>query len=217
VVAIDGPGGSGKSTVARALAERLGVPHVDTGAHYRAATLAVLRGGIDPADADAVVEAVRAAQVRRRHGRTLLEDEDVEDEIRGPAVTAAVSAVSRLPEVRALLVARQRAEVGDQGAVVEGRDAATVVVPDADLKVWLTASPEIRAARRAAQAGETDPDRVAVHRADLYRRDQLDAEQMAVAPEAVVIDTTATGVAALVDDLVRRLSASGRTRPEGIP
>lgn len=209
VVAIDGPGGSGKSTVARALAARLGVVHVDTGAHYRAATLAVLRAGVDLDDVGAVVEAVYRSQVERRRGRTLLDGEDVEDEIRGAAVTTAVSAVSRVPAVRALLVERQRAEVGDRGAVVEGRDAATVVVPDADLKVWLTATASTRAARRAAQVGETDAERVAALGEDLARRDRLDAEQMVLAPDAVVIDTTGQSVAALVDDLVRRLTAPG--------
>ncbi len=215
VVAIDGPGGSGKSTVARALAARLGVTHVDTGAHYRAATLAVLRAGVDRADAQAVVDAVRRSRVERRGGRTLLDGEDVEDEIRGATVTAAVSGVSRLPAVRVLLVERQRAEVGDRGAVVEGRDAATVVVPGADLKVWLTASAATRAARRAAQVGETDPARVAAHSEDLARRDRLDAEQMARAPDAVVVDTTGVGVAALVDDLVRRLPAPGQAHVPG--
>jgi len=212
VIAIDGPAGSGKSTVAAALAARLGLPHVDTGAYYRAATLAVLRAGVDPGDADACAAVVAAADIQRRDGRTLLAGEDVEDEIRGPAVTAAVSAVSAHPAVRRTLVARQRAEVGAAGGVVEGRDAGTVVVPDADLKVWLTASPEERAARRAAQLGEP----AAAHLGDLARRDAADAPQMVPAADAVEIDTTGRPVSEILDDIVARLPAAD-TRPGDPP
>jgi cytidylate kinase len=206
VIAIDGPSGAGKSTVARALAVRLGLPHVDTGAYYRAATLAALRSGTDPED-PAVAEVVAASRIERRNGRTLLDGADVEDEIRGPAVTAAVSVVSRNPAVRALLVERQRAEVGPEGAVVEGRDAGTVIVPDADLKVWLTASPQERAARRAAQVG-LPREAVEQQVADLARRDRLDARQMTPAPDVVTVDTTGTTVEDLVDQLVRLLQGA---------
>jgi cytidylate kinase len=201
VVTIDGPAGSGKSTVAAALAVRLGVPHVDTGAYYRAATLVVLRAGISVDDGPGAAHVVAGAQIERRAGRTLLDGEDVEDEIRGPAVTAAVSAVSAHPEVRAALLPLQRAAVGTAGAVVEGRDAGTVVVPDARLKVWLTASPEVRAARRAAQLGQTDAEAVALHAADLARRDAQDAEQMARAADVIDVDTTGRDVPSLVAEL----------------
>lgn len=197
VIAIDGPAGSGKSTVARALAVRLGVPHVDTGAYYRAATLAALRAGVDVDDEAAVLTVVRDLDVRRVDGRTLLAGEDVEDEIRGPDVTAHVSAVARHPAVRAALLDAQRSGLGPGGGVVEGRDAATVVVPDADLKVWLDASAEERGRRRALQLGE--PARAAAHAAAIAARDTRDARQMARAPDAVVVDTTGRTVEEVVD------------------
>lgn len=205
VIAIDGPAGSGKSTVARRLARRLGLPHVDTGAYYRAAALAVLRAGVDPSD-PAAADVVRRARIQRDGDRTLLDGVDVEDEIRGPAVTAAVSAVAAHPAVRAALLDAQRSGVGGEGAVVEGRDAATVVVPDADLKVWLDASPEARGRRRARQRGETTAAQVAAHIADVTRRDAADAPQMTRAGEAVVIDTTGLDVDAVVDAILERLT-----------
>lgn len=204
VVAIDGPAGSGKSTVAAALAARLGVPHVDTGAIYRAATLAVLRAGVDVRDPVACVRVIDAAVISRVDGRTLLDGEDVEHDIRGPEVTAAVSAVSAHPQVRTALLALQRGQVGDAGGVVEGRDAGTVVVPDADLKVWLTAEPMERARRRAAERGVQDPDAIGVQAADLVRRDAQDAAQMVRAAEAVVVDTTGRSVDDVIDELAAR-------------
>lgn len=208
VVAIDGPAGSGKSTVAARLATRLGVPHVDTGAIYRAATLAVLRAGVDVRDATACLRVLDAVRIARRGGRTILDDEDVETLVRGPEVTAAVSVVSAHPEVRAALLDLQRGQVGEQGGVVEGRDAGTVVVPDATLKVWLTADPMERARRRAAERGETDPHAVAAQAADLERRDRHDARQMVRAPDAVEIDTTGRGI----EELVETLAAMVRER-----
>jgi cytidylate kinase len=201
VVAIDGPAGSGKSTVAAALAKHLGVAHVDTGAFYRAATLAALRAGADIDSEQACVEAIRAVDITRRGGRTLLDGDDVEDEIRGPAVTTAVSVVSGHPRVRAALLDDQRGQIVAAGAVVEGRDAGTVVVPDADVKVWLTAAPAARAARRAAQLGEADPATIAAHAEDIARRDASDAAQMARAPDALTIDTTERTVDSLVDEI----------------
>lgn len=207
VVAIDGPAGSGKSTIAAALAQRLGVVHVDTGAYYRAAALAVLRAEVGISDGAAVLRAVCRADIRRSQGCTLLDGVDVESEIRGGAVTAIVSAVAGNPDVRSHLVGLQRAEVGAAGAVVEGRDAGTVVVPDADLKVWLTAAVQERARRRAAQLGTADPAMVAEHVRDIERRDTSDSRQMARADDAVEIDTTGRSVAAMVDDIVSRLTA----------
>lgn len=214
VVAIDGPAGSGKSTLAAALAARLSLVHVDTGAFYRAATLAVLRAGVNVADPEACARVVSAASIAREGGRTLLDGEDVEAEIRGTAVTAAVSAVSAHPPVRAALLGVQRAQVAAAGAVVEGRDAGTAVVPDADVKVWLTAGREERAARRAAQVGDRRPEAVDAHAADLARRDGADAARMAAAPDAVVIDTTGRDIAAVVEEIVeltrRRAAPTGR-------
>lgn len=207
VVAVDGPGGSGKSTVAQGLARRLNVPHVDTGAYYRAVTLMVLRADIDPADADACAAIADQTAITRCGGRTYVGGEDVEDAIRGPKVTAAVSAVSAHPLVRERLVAQQRAAIGPAGAVVEGRDAGTVVVPDADLKVWLTASPQMRAARRAGQLGDEDPEVIAATASELARRDDADAQQMARAPDAVVVDTTGREVGDIVTELAERIAA----------
>lgn len=211
VVAIDGPAGSGKSTIAAALAERLALDHVDTGAYYRAAALAVLRSGADPGDADGILPAVQAATIERRDGRTFLDGEDVEDEIRGAAVTRAVSSVSRHPQIRAHLVALQRRAITG-GAVVEGRDAGTVVVPEASLKVWLTASPQERARRRAGQLGETDPEAIAAHAADIARRDRQDTQQMARADDALEIDTTGRTVEQILDDLVARVTTAAEQR-----
>lgn len=211
VVAIDGPAGSGKSTIAARLAQRLALPHVDTGAFYRAATLAVLRAGVDPADAVECADVVRRARISRSGGRTLLDGEDVEAAIRGPEVTAAVSAVSAHPAVRAAMVVLQRAQVGTAGGVVEGRDAGTVVVPQAALKVWLTASPRERALRRAAQTGTPDGPAVAGHERDIARRDAEDAGQMVPAGDAVHLDTTGRAV----DDIVAELARLAAARAPG--
>ena len=220
-VALDGPSGSGKSTVARGVARRLGWRYVDTGATYRAVTLAVLRSGIDPADPDGVRKVAEAADVQLStdpdHPSTRLDGDDVSAEIRGAAVTAAVSAVSAVPEVRMLLVQLQRRLAGEDGAVVEGRDIAGVVLPHAAVKVYLDASPEERARRRAgdADAGITatsDGDlRTRAVAADLARRDALDsgraASPLVIAPDATVLDSSALPAEAVVDqvlDLVRK-------------
>ena len=211
VIAIDGPAGAGKSTVARALARHLGVPHVDTGAYYRAATLAVLRAGVDPSDEAATVAVVRTLDIRRRDDRTLLNGDDVEAEIRDTTVTVNVSAVSAHQSVRAVLLDLQRRDVGSQGAVVEGRDAGTVVVPAADLKVWLTAAPQVRAARRAAQRGESGDEVIAAHVADITRRDAMDAAQMARAADVVEVDTTDRTIEQVVDAIVVMALAGERS------
>ena len=219
VIALDGPSGSGKSTVARVVARTLGWRYVDTGATYRAATLAVLRAGTDLADADAVAGVVAGAGVAVSTDPdvpgTTLDGDDVSAVIRGPEVTAAVSAVSAVPEVRAQMVALQRELAGSDGAVVEGRDIAGVVLPQAAVKVYLDASPEERARRRAGDgdAGvRVDPaDAAALQDAvaqDRARRDALDssraASPLAVAPGAVVVDSSgldADGVVARVLEL----------------
>ncbi|MGH3964814.1 MAG: (d)CMP kinase [Pseudonocardiaceae bacterium] len=210
VVAVDGPAGTGKSTVSRRLASSLGARYLDTGAMYRAAALGALRAGADPGEPDAVY-----AAVARRHievgtdpdtPRVLLDGEDVAAEIRGPAVTRAVSPVSAMPEVRHLLVAQQRRIIleatASGGIVVEGRDIGTVVVPDAPLKVFLTADAAQRAARRAAQDGVEDV--TEVHR-DVERRDRFDSSRVASplrsAEDAVELDTTVLDV----DTVVGRL------------
>jgi len=200
VVAIDGPAGTGKSSVSRAVARALGARHVDTGAMYRMVTLAVLRAGIDPADAAAVESIASTVQMSVDYDddgdRYYIAAEDVSIEIRGYAVTRAVSAVSSVPVVRARLVELQRVMADSpSGVVVEGRDIGTVVLPDAPVKIFLTASAETRARRRNDQnivAGGTD-DYDAVL-ADVRRRDHLDSTRpvspLRAAPDAVVVDTS---------------------------
>ena len=217
IVAIDGPSGSGKSTVARGVAARLGLEVLDTGAMYRALTLCVLDGNVDPADG---TECARlAGEMALEVGaRTLLRGRDVSDAIRGPEVTAAVSTVSAHPGVRKVLVTRQRAWVAEHGGgVVEGRDIGTVVFPDARVKVFLTASDEERARRRQRDELAADRD-VAVDsvHADLARRDAVDSNRavspLKAAPDALVVDTTERDVVDVVAEIVDRFEAAGRSR-----
>ncbi|MDQ1430867.1 MAG: CMP/dCMP kinase, partial [Actinomycetota bacterium] len=148
VIAIDGPAGSGKSTVARGVADALGLPTLDTGAMYRTVTLAAMESGVDLADGDAVARVARDAVIDLEDGQVSLGGRDVSATIRGPEVTAHVSQVSAHPAVRAVLVDRQRQWVtAHGGGVVEGRDIGTVVLPDATLKVFITARDDVRAAR----------------------------------------------------------------------
>lgn len=208
VIAIDGPGGVGKTTVSRRVGEALGLAVLDTGAIYRAATLAVLRAGVDPADERSVVEVVGESAVRFDEGRTYLDGEDVSCAIRRDDVTGSVSEVSAFAGVRERLVALQRQWVEERGgaAVVEGRDIGTVVFPEASVKVFLTARPEIRAARRARQDGGEDAGVLA----DLARRDRADSGR-AVSPlrpahDAVVIDTSDIGIEEVVQRILELAS-----------
>jgi cytidylate kinase len=214
VVALDGPSGTGKSTVARRLAARLGARYLDTGAMYRAVTLAVLRAGVAPDDAAAVTAVASRVDLEvgtdPEHPLVRLDGADVAAEIRSAPVTAAVSAVSAVAEVRRLMVARQRALIGDGGIVVEGRDIGTVVCPDARPKVYLTASPRVRAERRAGELGPgTDLDAVA---ADIERRDRLDSSRptspLQRADDAIELDTTGLDIDAVVDQLVALTTAA---------
>jgi cytidylate kinase len=198
-VTLDGPSGTGKSSVARAVAARLGASYLDTGAMYRAATVAVLDAGVDPEDAEAVARVVAAARIEVGTAADAevvhVDGVDVARRIRGAQVTRAVSAVSAVPAVRRQLVDQQRALVaGTDAVVVEGRDIGTVVLPDATLKVYLTAAPEARAQRRAEQLGVTDPGEVAALAADLRRRDEYDSSRadspLRPAADAVVVDST---------------------------
>jgi cytidylate kinase len=209
VVAIDGPAGSGKSTIARALARHLDVPHVDTGAFYRALTLAVLRAGVDPSDETAVVDVLERTRLRLAGDRVLLDGDDVGDEIRTDHVTANVSAVARHPRVRARLVRLQRAAVDARGGVVEGRDAATVIVPQATLKVWLTAPPAVRAARRAAQQGSDDAVTIERVATQLVARDHADRGNTFRAGDAIDIDTGQLTVPQVIDRIAAHLRTDG--------
>lgn len=211
VVAIDGPAGSGKSTIARALAEQLDVPHVDTGAYYRALTLAVLRAGADPASEAACVDVMASSHVCRKHDRTLLNGEDVEAAIRDDGVDANVSAVAAHRTVRAQMVEWQRAAVDPAGAVVEGRDAATIIVPDATLKVWLTAPTAVRARRRALQQGVhvDHVDHVERVSGALVARDSADRNNTFRSTDAVVIDTADSTVGDVVERIEGLLGRDG--------
>lgn len=207
VIAIDGPAGSGKSTIARMLAERLDLEYLDTGAMYRGVAFAALRRGVDPADVDDVAEIARAIDLRVDTEGTSVDGVDASIEIRGPEVTRAVSIVAANPEVRTEMVSRQRewARARD-GGVLEGRDIGTVVFPDAELKVYLTASAETRAARRSKEVSDLDYETVA---ADLARRDALDQgrdqDPLRTADDAVVVDTTDRTVDDVLDEIVRML------------
>lgn len=224
VVALDGPSGTGKSTVARRLASALDAAYLDTGAMYRAVTLAVVRQGADTSDAAEATRIARSARLTvgtdPAHPSIRLGDENVGEEIRGPMVTGAVSTVSAVPEVRELLVAQQRRLIGEAlvspgGIVVEGRDIGTVVVPDAGLKVYLTASARARAHRRNEQdvvAGRGGDDLERVH-ADLRRRDELDSGR-AVSPsrpaeDAIELDTTQLAVTGVLEQLHKLLEGRG--------
>lgn len=204
VIAIDGPAGSGKSTVARAVAERLQLDYLDTGAMYRSVAFASLRAGIDLRDADAVAALARRLSISVGD-QVLVDGVDATEAIRGPEVTGVVSVVAAHPGVRAVLVARQRAWVHDHGGgVVEGRDIGTVVFPDAALKVYLTAAEDTRAGRRRKDSG----DAVA---AEVARRDAIDTGRstspLRVAHDAVVIDTTDLAVDAVVALVLERVEA----------
>jgi CMP/dCMP kinase len=223
IVAIDGPAGTGKSSVSRRLARALGARYLDTGAMYRIVTLAVLRAGIDPADAEAVgerVEDVPLSLDREPDGdRCYLAGEDVSLEIRGDDVTRAVSAVSSVPAVRSRLVKLQRQLAEGPGSVVvEGRDIGTVVLPDAPVKIFLTASAETRARRRNDQnvaAGLADDyDGVL---ADVRRRDHLDSTRavspLRAASDALIVDTSDMTEAEVIDHLLQLVTQrSGAVR-----
>jgi cytidylate kinase len=208
VVAIDGPAGAGKSTLARAVAEHLGLDRLDTGAMYRAVTWAALRRGVDLGDAAAVAELARRLDIEVG-GRVLVDGEDATEGIRTPEVDSAVSVVAANPDVRVDMVRRQRAWLTERGeGVVEGRDIGTVVLPDADLKIYLTASSETRAERRARERGHGRT--VGEVGAALSRRDLLDSTRAAsplpspqdVAADAKVIDSTGKSARAVFEEVL---------------
>ena len=207
VIAIDGPAGSGKSTVARALAERLGLEYLDTGAMYRSVAFAALMADIDPGDVEAVAALAPRLTIEVHGGDVLVDGVDASIEIRGPEVTRAVSIIAANTAVRADLRARQREWASERGGgVIEGRDIGTVVFPDATLKVYLTAAPEARAGRRAKEVTDLDYETVA---ADIARRDALDQGRddspLAEAHDSVLIDTTDRGIDEIVDEVLSHL------------
>ena len=217
IIAIDGPSGAGKGTVARAVASQLGYRHVDSGAMYRAVGWKALRGGIALDDEAAVAALADASPIVVSNMRVLIDGEDVTREIRTPEIDRAAAAVARLPRVRAILVARQREMGGGGEIVMEGRDIGTVVFPHADVKVYLDAAPEERARRRAVDPAHSGgPAAVSDVKTLLTERDRSDTTR-AVSPlyaaaDAVVVDTTGKPVEDVVREvlaIVKRVGARG--------
>ncbi len=206
-IAIDGPSGAGKGTVARAVANQLGYRHVDSGAMYRAVGWKALRDGVALDDEEGVAALARTSRVEITATQVVLDDQDITRAIRTPAIDRAAASVARLPRVRAVLVERQR-QLGAGGAIVmEGRDIGTVVFPHADVKVYLDASPEERARRRAVDPAHSGgPTAVADVASLLTQRDELDRTRQAsplyAAPDAVVVDTTGKDVDAVVREVM---------------
>jgi cytidylate kinase len=208
VIAIDGPAGAGKSTVARAVAAEIGFTYLDSGAMYRCVALAALEGNVDLDDGESLGALAEGLEIGFDGRRVLLGERDVSAEIRAPEVTAAASRVSVHPRVRTAMVARQRALIAEGRYVAEGRDIGTVVSPEAPLKIFLTASDEERARRRAAETGEDVESVLAAQR----RRDARDTERehgaLRAAADAVELDTTGFGL----EEVVGRVVALARER-----
>ena len=208
VIAIDGPAGAGKSTVARAVAAALGFTYLDSGAMYRCVALAGIERGADLDDEEAMGAVARSLSIRLEDGRVSLDGRDVSVAIRKPEVTEASSRVSVHPRVREAMVARQRGMIDSGRYVTEGRDIGTVVSPDAPLKVFLTASAEERARRRAAQTGEDEVSVMAAQRGRDQRDETRAHSALRPAPDAVEIDTTDL----LLTDVVERVTTLARER-----
>tara|TARA_Y100000746_G_C15467863_1_gene434960 strand:- start:573 stop:1205 length:633 start_codon:yes stop_codon:yes gene_type:complete len=204
VIAIDGPAGSGKSTVAKALAARLNLDYLDTGAMYRAVAFAAIQKQIRPNEVEEITKVAESLDLELTEESCVVNGVDATTEIRGPEVTSLVSQVATMAEVRTEMVKRQRAWAETRnGGVMEGRDIGSVVFPDAMLKIYLTASEEVRAARRAAEVKEGD---VAVVAADIERRDAVDTQRAASplveAEDAIVVDTSEMTLQQVVDHVI---------------
>jgi len=211
VVAIDGPAGAGKSTVARRVAVATGLPFLDTGAMYRCVALTAVRNGVPTTDSLSVAEIARNIDIDVRDGITLLDGTDVSSEIRTPEVNSVVSIIATNSAVREVMREAQRRWARSAGGgVVEGRDIGTVVFPDATLKVFLTASPEVRAQRRVAEAGGD----VAEVARSIAERDHIDSTRedspLRPAPGAVVVDSSDRPIDEVVSEIVRLLSESDK-------
>jgi cytidylate kinase len=208
IIAIDGPSGAGKGTLARTLAERLGYRHVDTGAMYRAVAWRALQTGLSLDDEEAVSSLAVRAELEQRDGRIAIDGHDVSRAIRTPEMDRAAAAVAKLPAVRRALVRRQQALGADGNVVMEGRDIGSVVFPDAPVKIYLDASPTERARRRAADTAHTGGTQgtIAAVEHDLLTRDQTDSTRavapLTLAPGAIYIDTTTMPIENVVDEVL---------------
>jgi cytidylate kinase len=219
IIAIDGPSGAGKGTIARAVASRLGYRHIDTGAMYRAVAWKALHDGVDPANEATVAAIGEGAHFVLDDGRVVIDGHDVARAIRTPEIDRVATIVARHPAVRRALVARQRQYADDEvGIVMEGRDIGTVVFPNADVKIYLDASPEERARRRAADPAHTSKGtQLSEVATALAERDRSDATRavspLAIATDAVLIDTTELPVDTVVETVMEvireRLKAEG--------
>ncbi|MDQ4057831.1 MAG: (d)CMP kinase [Actinomycetota bacterium] len=208
VVAIDGPAGAGKSTVARAVAGVLGFDYLDTGAMYRAVALGALEREISPADSDALVSLAESIQIQLRGEQVILDGRDVSAAIRKDEVTAMVSRIAAVPGVRRAMATTQRRIAESSDVVMEGRDIGSEVVPNAEVKIFLTASIRERARRRAEQLGRaTDEEAIEDLVRSIEARDRADASRsdspLVKADDAVLIDSTSTGVEEVVEEIAR--------------
>ncbi len=214
IIAIDGPSGAGKGTVARAVASRLGYRHVDSGAMYRAVGWKALRDGVPLDDEAAVARLAEASVIHVGPDCVTIDGDDVTRAVRTPEIDRAAASVARLPKVRSVLVARQR-EFGENGGIVmEGRDIGTVVFPHADVKIYLDASAEERARRRAADPAHSGgPTAVADVATLLTERDRLDSTRstspLYAASDAIIVDTTGQSIDAVVSEVLRVINQRG--------
>jgi cytidylate kinase len=216
VIAIDGPSGAGKGTIARAVASELGYRHIDSGAMYRAVGWKALQDGLPLEDEDAIAQLARDSHIDLAETLVAIDDHDVTQAIRTPEIDRAAAAVARLPKVRAVLVERQRLFADGRGIVMEGRDIGTVVFPKADVKIYLDAAPEERARRRASDSTRKNrPAPVSEVATLLTERDQLDRTRavspLQVANDALVIDTTGKSINEVVSEVLGVVRGRMRT------
>lgn len=209
-IVIDGPAGSGKSTISRLLADRLGLSYIDTGAMYRAVALAAHERSVDPADDRGLAEVCGSIRLRFMDGRLFMDGRDVSEAIRTPLMDRLSSAVSARPSVRKAMIGLQRGAARGGGVVMEGRDIGTVVLPDADAKIFLTADPKVRGERRYRERiGKGESVDLGAVVAEIERRDRNDSERelspLKPAADAILIDTTRLSIPQVVDEIRKKI------------